>query len=144
MDPAAEKRDTKRNKEYINMLYNVADSQYGIPTRCPCGGSIIHEVRGKDDYDTLPGKLFFTCKNYEADGFHYRQPWVIGVQEQFERITKRLEEVEVVINWVPEVNNKIQRLEAEVKELTREVDNLTGQVYNLSVQVDVLEKLCFD
>ncbi|KAL0802173.1 hypothetical protein Bca101_057349 [Brassica carinata] len=66
MDPAAEKRDTKRNKEYINMLYNVADSQYGIPTRCPCGGSIIHEVRGKDDYDTLPGKLFFTCKNYEV------------------------------------------------------------------------------
>ncbi|KAG2306242.1 hypothetical protein Bca52824_025990 [Brassica carinata] len=111
MDPAAEIRDTKRKKEYINMLSSVADSEYGIPTRCPCGGSIIHEVRGKDDYDTLPGKWFFTCKNYEADGFHYRQPWVIGVQEQIERLTKRLEEVEVVINWVPEVNNKIQRLE---------------------------------
>ena len=140
MDPAAEIRDSKRTKEYINMLSSVADSEYGIPTRCPCGGSIIHEVRGKDDYDTLPGKRFFTCKNYEvrlflivfwifyflneidywfkffflltkADGFHYRQPWVIGVEEQIERLTKRLEEVEVVINWVPEVNNHIQRLE---------------------------------
>ncbi|KAG2281096.1 hypothetical protein Bca52824_052316 [Brassica carinata] len=112
-------------------------------TRCPCGGSIIHEVRGKDDYDTLPGSGS-SPQNYEADGFHYHQPWVIGVEEQIERLTKRLEEVEVVTNWVPEVNNHIQRLEAEVKDLTREVDNLTGQVYNLSMQVEVLEKLCFD
>ena len=83
MDPASEIRDSKRTKEYINMLSSVADSEYGIPTRCPCGGSIIHEVRGKDDYDTLPGKRFFTCKNYEVslifhgliivDGFHYRK-----------------------------------------------------------------------
>ena len=66
MDPATEIRETKRKKEYINMLANVADSETGIPTRCPCGGRIIHEVRGKDDYDTLPGKRFFTCKNYEV------------------------------------------------------------------------------
>ncbi|KAG5383385.1 hypothetical protein IGI04_034855, partial [Brassica rapa subsp. trilocularis] len=144
MDPAEERRETKRQKEFINMQGYMADSEYGIPTRCPCGGRIIDEVRGKDDYDTLPGKRFFTCKNYEADGFHYRQPWVIGVQEHIERLTKRLEEVELVINWVPEVNNQIERLEAEVKALNREVDNLTGQVYNLSVQVADLEKLCFD
>ncbi|KAG2285745.1 hypothetical protein Bca52824_045349 [Brassica carinata] len=97
--------------------------------RCPCGGRIIDDVRGKDDYDTLPGKRFFTCKNYK---------------EHIERLTKRLEEVELVINWVPEVNNQIERLEAEVKALNGEVDNLTGQVYNLSVQVTDLEKLCFD
>ena len=48
------------------MLRYVADSQYGIPTRCPCGGRIIDEVRGKEDYDTLRGKRFFTCKNYQV------------------------------------------------------------------------------
>ncbi|KAL0689476.1 hypothetical protein Bca4012_089154 [Brassica carinata] len=158
MDPAEERRETKRQKEFINMQGYVADSEYGIPTRCPCGGRIIVEVRGKDDYDTLPGKRFFTCKNYvvsassqlnsfhlfmfsneilicvfvvnKADGFHYRQPWVIGVQEHIECLTKRVEEVEMVIKWVLEVNNQIERLE--------------GQVYNLSVQVADLEKLCFD
>ncbi|KAG2317516.1 hypothetical protein Bca4012_068408 [Brassica carinata] len=67
MDPAAEKRDTKRNKEYINMLYNVADSQYEIPMRCSCGGSIIHEVRGKDDYDTLPGKLLANYVSFRVN-----------------------------------------------------------------------------
>ncbi|KAG2280539.1 hypothetical protein Bca52824_051759 [Brassica carinata] len=112
--------------------------------RCPRGGRIIHEVHGKDDYDTLPGKRFFTCKNYEADGLHYRQPWVIGVEEHIERLTRRVEEVEVLIKFVPEVNYKIQRLEGEVQALTREVDSLTGQFYNLSVQVADLEKLCFD
>ncbi|XP_048619827.1 uncharacterized protein LOC106424572 [Brassica napus] len=144
MDPAEERRETKRQKEFINMQGYVADSEYEIPTRCPCGGRIIDEVRGKDGYDTLSGKRFFTCKNYEADGFHYRQPWVIDVQEHIECLTKRVEEVELVIKWVSEVNNKIERLEAEVKALNREVDNLTGQVYNLSVQVADLEKLCFD
>ncbi|KAG2247688.1 hypothetical protein Bca52824_087316 [Brassica carinata] len=127
MDPAEERRETKRQKEFINMQGYVADSEYGIPTRCPCGGRIIVEVRGKDDYDTLPGKRFFTCKNYVADGFHYRQPWVIGVQEHIECLTKRVEEVEMVIKWVLEVNNQIERLEAEVKALNREVDNLTDR-----------------
>ncbi|KAG2241469.1 hypothetical protein Bca52824_096546 [Brassica carinata] len=126
------------------MLQSVADSETGIPTRCPYGGRIIHEVRGKDDYDTLPGKRFFTCKNYEADGLHHRQPWVIGVEEHIERLTRRVDEVEVLIKFVPEVNYKIQRLEGEVQALTREVDSLIGQVYDLSVQVADLEKLCFD
>ncbi|KAL0699765.1 hypothetical protein Bca4012_055887 [Brassica carinata] len=79
------------------MLGYVADSEYGIPTRCPCGGRIIDEVRGKEDYDTLSEKRFFTRKNYQADGFHYRQPWVIGVQEEIECLTKRVEEAEQVI-----------------------------------------------
>nr|VDD23868.1 unnamed protein product [Brassica oleracea] len=115
MDPEAEIRDTKRRKEHIDML-------------------------SYEEYDTLPGKRFFTCINYEADGFHYRQPWVIGVQEHIERLTSRVEEVEAVIKWVPEVNNKIKK----VKALTVEVDRLTGKVYNLTVQVDHLEKCCFD
>ncbi|XP_022557416.2 uncharacterized protein LOC106398891 [Brassica napus] len=84
------------------------------------------------------------CVVTTADGFHYRQPWVIGVQEHNERLTSRVEEVEAMIKWVPEVNNKIKSLEAEVKALTVEVDRLTGKVYNLTVQVDHLEKCCFD
>nr|VDD37452.1 unnamed protein product [Brassica oleracea] len=115
MNPAEERRETKRQKEFINMQGYVADSEYGIPTRCPCGGRIIDEVRGKDDYDTLPGKRFFTCKKYEADGFYYRQPWVIGVHEHIERLTKRVEEVELVIKWVSEVNNQIERLEVKIQ-----------------------------
>ncbi|KAG2331349.1 hypothetical protein Bca52824_002529 [Brassica carinata] len=144
MDPGEEISHAKKQKEYINMLSYCCDSEYGIPKRCTCGGRIIDEVRVKQEYDTLPGKRFFTCANYEADGFHYRQPWVIGVQEQIESLTKRLEEAEQLLNLMPSLKIQVETLEAEAKGLTRQVDRLTAEVYNLTVQVADLEKLCFE
>ncbi|KAG2289859.1 hypothetical protein Bca52824_049463 [Brassica carinata] len=61
----------KRQKEYYNMVEYVCDSEYGIPRKCLCGSTIIDEVRGKEDYDTLPEKRFFTCKNYENFIFRF-------------------------------------------------------------------------
>lgn len=144
MDPAAERSHSKKQKDYVNMLSYTCDSEYGIPRRCACGGRIIDEVRVKQEYDTQPGKRFFTCANYEADGFHYRQPWVIGVQEQIESLTKRLEEAEQLLNLIPSLKNQIETLEAQASGLTRQVDRLTAEVYNLTVQVADLEKLCFE
>uniref|UniRef100_A0A0D3E292 Zinc finger GRF-type domain-containing protein n=1 Tax=Brassica oleracea var. oleracea TaxID=109376 RepID=A0A0D3E292_BRAOL len=97
MDPAEERRHSKKQKDHCNMLGFVADSQYGVPRRCACGGRIIDEVRGKEDYDSLTGKRFFTCVNYEDDGLHYRHPWVVGVQEENKRLSKRLHEAEQVM-----------------------------------------------
>ncbi|KAG2246056.1 hypothetical protein Bca52824_085684 [Brassica carinata] len=107
MDPAEERRDTKRHQENCNMLGYVADSEYGIPRRCPCGGRIIDEVCGKEEYDTHPGKRFFSCINYEVrdtstDAY-------IGVQEEIERLRKRVEEAD----------------EAQVKRLSLLLDHLT-------------------
>ncbi|KAG2310602.1 hypothetical protein Bca52824_022159 [Brassica carinata] len=134
MDPAEERRHSKRQKEYINMLNYTFDSEYGIPRRCSCGGRMIDEVKGKEEYDTLPGKRFFTCANYE----------VIGVQEQVEWLTKRVEATEEVIKLMPSLKHEIQTLEGQAKERTLQVDRLTGEVYNLTVQASVLGKLCFD
>uniref|UniRef100_A0A0D3A755 Uncharacterized protein n=1 Tax=Brassica oleracea var. oleracea TaxID=109376 RepID=A0A0D3A755_BRAOL len=122
MDPAEERRHSKRQNDYINMLGFVADSQYGIPRRCPCGGRIIDEVRRKDDYDTLPGKRFFTCKNYE---------------EEIERLTKRVEEAEQVMLGTSNLSKQIETLEEQVKTLSEQVDYLT-------VQVATLEEVSFD
>ncbi|KAG2307651.1 hypothetical protein Bca4012_083357 [Brassica carinata] len=144
MDPAEERRDAKRRQEYYNLLGNVADSEYGMPRRCPCGGRMIDEVRVKEEFDTRPGKRFFSCINYEADGLHYRQPWVIGVQEEIERLRKRVEEADELIKWVPILSKQIESVEAQVKTLTLLLDKLTGDVYNLTVQVDALERVCFD
>ncbi|KAG2293327.1 hypothetical protein Bca4012_005689 [Brassica carinata] len=130
MDPAEERREMKRQKEYYKMVGYVFDSKNGIPRRCPCGSTIIDEVRGKEDYDTLPGKRFFTCKNYEDDGLHYRHPWVFGVQEEIERLTMRVEEAEQVIKLVANLNKQIETLEEHVQILT--------------VKVADLEKVCFE
>lgn len=68
--PDEEYSQMKALKRDINMLGCVADAGCGIPTRCPCGGTIINEVarnlKYKTDFDTLPGRKYFTCKNYEV------------------------------------------------------------------------------
>ncbi|KAG5394770.1 hypothetical protein IGI04_024733, partial [Brassica rapa subsp. trilocularis] len=139
MDPLEEIRDNKRQLEFLNHLGDVADSEYGMPRRCACGGRMIDELRVKDEFDTQPGKRFFSCVNYEADGLHYRQPWVIGVQEEMVRLRKRVEEADEVIKGVPILNKQIESVEAQVKRLTLLLDKLTGDVYNLTVQVAALE-----
>uniref|UniRef100_M4CVW4 Uncharacterized protein n=1 Tax=Brassica campestris TaxID=3711 RepID=M4CVW4_BRACM len=72
-----------------------------------------------------------------ADGLHYRQPWVIGVQEELERLTKRVEEAEQVILEVSNLSKQFERLEEQV-------NSLNEAVYDLTVQVHSLEKVCFD
>ena len=47
----------------------------------------------------------------KADGLHYRQPWVIGVQEELERLTKRVEEAEQVMLEVSNLSKQFERLE---------------------------------
>ncbi|KAL0876824.1 hypothetical protein Bca101_026529 [Brassica carinata] len=93
--PDEEYRQMKAWKRESDMLGFVADAQCGIPTRCPCGGTIINEVswdpKYPTDFDTLPGRKYFTCKNFENDGFHFRQPWVFGVQEEVEKLRDRVD-----------------------------------------------------
>ncbi|KAL0677221.1 hypothetical protein Bca4012_005202 [Brassica carinata] len=64
------------------------------------------------------------------DVLHCRHPWVFGVQEEIERLTKRVKESEEVILLVAKLNKQIDTLEEHVQDLT--------------VTVHVLEKLCFD
>ena len=68
--PYEEMTEMKKLKKHYDMLGFVADAQYGIPTRCPCGGEIMTNVsptpKYKSDFDTLSGSRYFTCKNYEV------------------------------------------------------------------------------
>ncbi|WZY78243.1 hypothetical protein YC2023_024627 [Brassica napus] len=107
--PYEEMKEMKKLKKHYDMLGFVADAQYGIPTRCPCGGEIMTNVsptpKYKSDFDTLPGSRYFTCKNYEVkltstlvetvqdDGLHFRQPWAFGVQQEVERLRGEVKEL---------------------------------------------------
>ena len=42
---------------------------------------------------------------------HYRQPWVIGVQEEMVRLRKRVEEGDEVIKGVPILDKQIESVE---------------------------------
>ncbi|KAG2286003.1 hypothetical protein Bca52824_045607 [Brassica carinata] len=84
----------------------------------PCGSITKEVVDEEDTYDYLPGKRYFICKDYENDGMHFRQPWVMGMQQEVERLKERFHETE-----------KLQECEA-----------LKGQVRMLLMRVAELEK----
>ncbi|KAL0731146.1 hypothetical protein Bca4012_027240 [Brassica carinata] len=134
MDPAEERRDSKKQKDYCDMLHFVQDSLYEIPRRCACGGRIIDEVARKEDYDSLPGKRFFTCVNYE----------VVGLQEEIQKLTKHLEEAEEVILGVWKLNKRIEALEVSLFPCFKLNSLFLEQVSSLTVDVGTLEKVCFD
>lgn len=50
----------------------------------------------------------------KADGLHYRQPWVVGVEEETIRLRKRVDEAEEVIKLVPTLNSQIESVEVSV------------------------------
>ena len=51
---------------------------------------------------------------------HYRQPWVIGVQEEIESLRRRVEKAEQVIKLVPNLNKHIDTV--EVSELFKSIE----------------------
>ncbi|KAG5414457.1 hypothetical protein IGI04_002024 [Brassica rapa subsp. trilocularis] len=109
-----ELRDMKAHKAYYNMLHFVSEAQQGIPKLCPCG-SITKEFVDEDDtYDYLPRKRYFICTDYQNDGLHFRQPWVMGVQQEIERLKLKFLEQEKLLR-------ECEALKVQVKMLLERV-----------------------
>ncbi|KAF3589641.1 hypothetical protein F2Q69_00031897 [Brassica cretica] len=111
-----ELRDMKAHKAYYNMLHFVSDAQQGIPKLCPCGSITKEFVDEEDTYDYLPGKIYFICKDYQNDGLHFRQPWVMGGQQEIERLKQRFHEQEKLLR---ECDAQVKMMLQRVSELER-------------------------
>ncbi|KAG2312039.1 hypothetical protein Bca4012_026571 [Brassica carinata] len=113
MDPCYEKmnkREKKKTREHFDMIGYVTDAHYGIPSRYPCGERIIDEVSPKSmystDIDTFPESRYFTSKDFENDGLHFHQPWVIGVQEEIHWLRKRMNKMADEIDELKELMSR--------------------------------------
>ncbi|KAG2264679.1 hypothetical protein Bca52824_071758 [Brassica carinata] len=113
-----ELRDMKAHKAYYNMLHFVANAQWGFPTVFPVDLSRRRSSM-KRIHMTTSRKRYFICKDYENGGMHFRQPWVMGMQQEVERLKERFHEQE---------------------KLLRECEALKGQVRMLLMRVAELEK----
>ncbi|KAL0898683.1 hypothetical protein Bca101_082644 [Brassica carinata] len=69
--PDEEYSHMKALKRHNDMLGFVADAEYGVPTKCPCGGGIIPE----------------------NNGLHFRTPWVFAIQDEVTKLVDRVEEM---------------------------------------------------
>ncbi|KAL0898865.1 hypothetical protein Bca101_082826 [Brassica carinata] len=115
MDASME--DMKAQKAYYQRVDYVSNSLHGIPQMCPCG-SITKEIVDEDDtYDYLPGKRYFICKDFENDGLHYRQPWVIGVQQEVERLKLKVLRHENLLRECEALKEQVKMLFKRVSEL---------------------------
>ena len=66
MDPNEERRSMKAQKALFDSLHFVTDSMQGIQERCVCGKRLVRERAPAEVFDYLPGKRFFTCKEYKV------------------------------------------------------------------------------
>ncbi|CAN7120718.1 unnamed protein product [Brassica rapa subsp. narinosa] len=75
------------------------------------GGGIINEVsrdlKYQTDFDTLPGRKYFTCKNFEVIFGFFRILILSGVQEKVQLLRKR---VDVMAAEITELKYKLNRL----------------------------------
>ncbi|CAH2060521.1 unnamed protein product [Thlaspi arvense] len=112
------RKEMEKMKQHSDMVGFVADGQYGIPRRCPCGGSIKHDVspspKFKHDFDTQPGSRYFTCTKFKDDGLHFRQPWVFRVEQEIEKLVMKVEEQSKTIE---EIRKHIQIQAEEIVKL---------------------------
>ncbi|KAL0750377.1 hypothetical protein Bca101_032380 [Brassica carinata] len=114
-----ELRDMKAHKAYYNMLHFISDAQQGISKLFPCGSITKEFVDEEDTYDYLPGKIYFICKDYQNDGLHFRQPWVMGVQQENERLKQRFHEQEKLLRECEALKAQVKMLLQRLSELER-------------------------
>lgn len=112
-----EQRDMKAHKAYYQRVDFVSNSLQGIPQLCPCGSITKQIVDKYDTYDYLPGKRYFIFKDFENDGLHYRQPWVIGVQEEVERLKLKVLRHENLLRECEALKEQVKMLVKRVSEL---------------------------
>ncbi|KAJ4875794.1 Uncharacterized protein Rs2_18054 [Raphanus sativus] len=124
MDPSEEMRAMKAQKDHYDSLHFVTDSMQGIQERCVCGQRLVRERAPAEVYDYLPGKRFFTCKEYKDDGMHYRQPWVCAVEEEIGFLKTRVEKSEEHKSLVIKLEVENLVLKAEVEKLIERVSEL--------------------
>ncbi|KAG2295706.1 hypothetical protein Bca52824_042375 [Brassica carinata] len=108
-----ELRDMKARKAHYDMLHFVADAQQGIPKLCPCGSITKESVDEEDTYDYLPGKRYFICKDLRFE------PWVMGVQQEVERLKIRVHEHEKLLRECDELKAQVRMLLRRVSDLER-------------------------
>ncbi|KAF3548012.1 hypothetical protein DY000_02008378 [Brassica cretica] len=107
--------DDKRAKRYIDILYAVADSDYGIPRRCPCGGQISYRsVKHKQKLE----------RNTSLAKTLRKKEWDEAIAEETEMLKKKVEGHERRIRSLNSMENCIKILEEDEKNNAAEIDEI--------------------
>ncbi|CAN7047051.1 unnamed protein product, partial [Brassica oleracea var. botrytis] len=106
---------------YVDMLYAMNDSNFGIPDRCPCGSAIIIQI--STEAVAIP-KKYFVCKDFKTDGLHRKQEWTSAVEDETRRLKKTVDDHESRIRSLGRVEYRIDRIDEDAQKTTVRLQTL--------------------
>ncbi|KAG2280234.1 hypothetical protein Bca52824_051454 [Brassica carinata] len=117
-DRRLRKEDTEAFEVEVRMDIPEKDTEIGSKWRKNC------EIRMHTKHTTtcfisfqMPNREFPSCA--PNDGLHFRQPWVMGVQQEIERLKQRFHEQEKLLRECEALKAKVKMLLQRVSELER-------------------------
>ncbi|KAF3515012.1 hypothetical protein F2Q69_00006144 [Brassica cretica] len=113
---------------YVDMLYAVNDSNFGIPDHCPCGSAIIIQI--STEAAAIP-KKYFVCKDFKNDGLHRKQEWTAAIEDETRRLKKTVDDHESRIRSLGRVEYRIDRIDEDAQKNDGEIANLGYQIHEM-------------
>ncbi|KAL0664880.1 hypothetical protein Bca4012_101718 [Brassica carinata] len=90
-----------------------------IPKLCPCGSITKEFVDEEDTSSAKTTSLTNIILFWQNDGLHFRQPSVMGVQQEVERLKVRVHEHEKLLRECEALKAQVRMLVKCVSELER-------------------------
>ncbi|CAF1932572.1 unnamed protein product [Brassica napus] len=126
--PSMSTSSSSDGASYVDMLYAVNDSNFGIPDRCPCGSAIIIQI--STEAAAIP-KKYFVCKDFKNDGLHRKQEWTAAIEDETRRLKKTVDDHESRIRSLGRVEYQIDRIDEDAQKNDGEIANLGYQIHEM-------------
>ncbi|WZZ69709.1 hypothetical protein YC2023_081079 [Brassica napus] len=126
--PSMSTSSSSDGASYVDMLYAVNDSNFGIPDRCPCGSAIIIQI--STEAAAIP-KKYFVCKDFKNDRLHRKQEWTAAIEDETRRLKETVDDHESRIRSLGRVEYRIDRIDEDAQKNDGEIANLGYQIHEM-------------
>ncbi|KAG2288986.1 hypothetical protein Bca52824_048590 [Brassica carinata] len=120
--PSMSTSSSSDGASYVDMLYAVNDSNFGIPDRCPCGSVIIIQI------STVAAAI---PKKYFNDGLHKKQEWTAAIEDETRHLKKTVDDHKSRIRSLGRVEYQIDRIDEDAQKNDGEIANLGYQIHEM-------------
>ncbi|KAG2266082.1 hypothetical protein Bca52824_073161 [Brassica carinata] len=123
--PSMSTSSSSDGASYVDMLYAVNDSNFGIPDRCPCRSAIIIQI--STEAAAIP-KKYFVCKDFKTGCT--KQEWT-AIEDETRRLKKTVDDHESMIRSLGRVEYRIDRIDEDAQKNDGEIANLGYQIHKM-------------
>ncbi|KAG2330004.1 hypothetical protein Bca52824_001184 [Brassica carinata] len=108
---------------YMELVYFVKDSDFGIPERCPCGSQIIIQI--STEAEAIPKKYF-------NDGLHRKKEWTEAIEDETRRLKTKVGDNESRMRSLGGLEYRIDGIDKASKKNDGEIAHLGYQINEIN------------